>query len=396
MGMEHLTNSPVGYLVPIEVPVGEEMVKQRAFVPSPLPDEMTLSQSTWSAAVDAAVELGRLAGMTRGLQVEPSTLAGLTVRREALSTSALEGTYAPVADVLASEVMPLSPRTAAVIEVLNFVEATDHGVRRLAELPVCMRLARELHETLVTGTPSEDWQKGRVRETHVIVGAGLGADPAERLRDARFVPPPPGKLLTDGLNQWEHWTNTASLHPLVRIAASHYQFEALHPFTDGNGRIGRLLAVLQLIEANILDGPVVNLSPYFEARRDQYIGLLEQVSAEGAWDEWITFFCEALSSQAADSVRRIRDLLAWRDRTLERLRNADVRGTAHDVVQRLIGQPMATARSISDRHGVSAGTANHALRRLSELGIVQEITGRPYARVYAAQEVLALLHRPSV
>ena len=210
------------------------------------------------------------------------------------------------------------------------------------------------------------------------------------------MPPPPGKLLTDGLNQWEHWTNTASLHPLVRIAVSHYQFEALHPFTDGNGRIGRLLAVLQLIEANILDAPVVNLSPYFEVRRDQYIGLLEQVSAEGAWDEWITFFCEALSSQAAESVRRIRDLLAWRDRTLERLRNADVRGTAHDVVQRLIGQPMATARSISDRHGVSAGTANHALRRLSELGIVQEITGRPYARVYAAQEVLALLHRPSV
>ena len=235
-----------------------------------------------------------------------------------------------------------------------------------------------------------------MRETHVIVGAGLGTEPAERLRDARFVPPPPGKLLTDGLNQWEHWTNTAPLHPLVRIAASHYQFEALHPFTDGNGRIGRLLAVLQLIEANILDAPVVNLSPYFEVRRDQYIGLLEQVSAEGAWDEWITFFCEALASQAADSVRRIRDLLAWRDRTLERLRNADVRGTAHDVVQRLIGQPMATARSISDHHGVSAGTANHALRRLSELDIVQEITGRPYARVYAAQEVLALLHRPSV
>ena len=141
--------------------------------------------------------------------------------------------------------------------MLNFVEATNHGVQRLAELPVCMRLARELHEILVTGTPSEDWQKGRVRETHVIVGTGLGADPAERLRGARFVPPPPGKLLTDGLNQWEHWTNTASLHPLVRIAVSHYQFEALHPFTDGNGRIGRLLAVLQLIEDNILDAPVV-------------------------------------------------------------------------------------------------------------------------------------------
>jgi len=393
--MERFADSPVGQLVPIEVLVGDEMVQQLAFVPSPLPDELPLSQATWSAALNAGIELGQLAGMTRGLKVEPTLLAGLTVRREALSTSALEGTYAPVMDVLASEASPLSPRTTAITEVLNFVHAADQGVRRLAELPVCMRLACELHAILVEDTPSEDYQKGQVRETQVVVGARTGAGPVERLRDARFVPPPPGNGLIDGLSRWERWSNTAELHPLIRIAASHYQFETLHPFTDGNGRIGRLLAVLQLMEAGLLDTPVVSLSPYFEARRDEYIGHLEQVSATGSWDEWITFFCEALASQAADGAKRIRELLTWRDSTLERLRDAGVRGTAYGVIDELISQPMTTARAISDRHGVSANTANHALKRLTELDIIQEITGKPYARVYAATDVLALLHRPS-
>ena len=168
--------------------------------------------------------------------------------------------------------------------------------------------------------------------------------------------------------------------------------EALHPFTDGNGRIGRPLAILQLIEAGILDTPVVNLSPYFETRRDQYIGLLKQVSATGAWNEWITFFCDALASQAADGALRIRELLDWRDSTLASLRDAGVRGTAHNVIDQFISQPMTTARAISDRHGVSASAANHALKRLLEMGIVQEITGKPYARVYAAT---GLLYRPS-
>ena len=393
--MERFADSPAGQLVPVEVPVGDEMVRQLAFVPSPLPDELTLSQATWSAAMNAAVELGQLAGMTRSLQVEPTLLAGLTVRREALSTSALEGTYAPVVDVLASEASPLSPRTTAITEVLNFVRAADHGVQRLAGLPVCMRLACELHAILVEGTPSEDYQKGQVRETQVAVGASVTVTPAERLRNARFVPPPPGRVLIDSLSQWERWSNTAVMHPLARVAVSHYQFEALHPFTDGNGRIGRLLAILQLIEAGILDTPVVNLSPYFEARRDQYIGLLEQVSATGAWDEWVAFFCDALASQAADGVQRIRELLDWRDSTLASLRDAGVRGTAHNVIDQFISQPMTTARAISDHHGVSASAANHALKRLLETGIVQEITGKPYARVYAATDVLALLHRPS-
>ncbi|MCY3924206.1 MAG: Fic family protein [bacterium] len=372
------------------------MVAQRAFVPHALREGPPLTQATWSVVVQAAVELGRLGGMARDLPVEPSILAGLTVRREALSTSALEGTYAPLADVLVGEVLPRSARTVAVTEVLNFVQAAEYGTERLGELPVCVRLARELHEILVSGTPSEDWQKGRVRETQVVIEPGSGVAATDRVAKARFVPTPPGAALLDGLRDWERWVHDpAAPHPLVRIAVSHYWFEALHPFTDGNGRIGRLLAVLQLIEAGILPAPVVNLSSYFEVRRETYLGLLEKVSLQGAWDEWIVFFCEALASQASESAQRIRDLLGWRERTIALLQAESVRGIALNIVEGLIGHPMVTARSVVERHGVSASTAHQALRRLGESGVLAEMTGGRYGKVYAAHEVMSLLSRPS-
>lgn len=397
MSMDRFEASPVGRLVPIEIQVSGEMISQRAFVPHALREAPDLTPRTWSTVVQAAVELGRLGGMARGLPVEPTALAGLTLRREALSTSALEGTYAPVTDVLAGEMSTRSPRSAAVVEVLNFVRAAEVGVQRLATLPVCVRLARELHEILVAGTPSEDWQSGRVRTTQVVIEPGSGVGGAERVAKARFVPTPPGDPLLEGLGDWERWIHdVAAPHPLVRIAVSHYVFEALHPFTDGNGRIGRLLAVLQLIEADILPAPLVNLSPYFEVRRDTYLGLLEAVSVSGAWDEWVTFFCEALAVQAAEGVQRIRDLLRWRDTALHLLRSQRVRGTSLDVVEAMIGHPVVTARSICERHGVTSGAAHQVLRRLSALGVIEEITDGRYAKVYAAKEVLALFQRSPV
>ncbi len=397
--MDHFANSPVGQLGPVEVPLSAEMVRQQAFVPSPLPDHFELSQATWSAAINAAVELGRLTGLTRHLELPAPLLTGLTLRREAFSTSTIEGTYAPTVDVLATEASQSTTTpapTAAITEVLNFVRAADHGAKRLTELPVCMRLACEMQSILVKDTPSEDWQRGKIRTTQVIVGAGRAIDPAEKLRRARFVPSPPGQQLIERLSQWERWSHDAPIHPLVRIAVSHYQFEVLHPFTDGNGRIGRLLAILQLIEAGVLEAPVINLSPYIEVRRDRYIDLLERVSAEGAWDDWITFFVEALGSQAIDSLQRVHAILDWRKAALDNLRASRVRGTAHLVVDDLMQSSMTTARRISDHHGVSITTANHALRRLSDLNIVREVTGRSYNRVFAAPELLNLLNRPAL
>ncbi|MCP4306395.1 MAG: Fic family protein [bacterium] len=361
-------------------------------MPAPLPQEIGLSQTTWAAAIDAGHHLGRLDAIARELLPNPTLLARPTIRREAVSTSALEGTYAPVADVLSSEVDADRPRSQAVVEVLNFITATERGIEQLEELPVCLRMARELQGVLVAGTPSADWQAGQVRQTQVLIGPYKGCS----IREAHFVPPPPGELLEEGLESWERWIHDADgLHPLVRIAIAHYQFEALHPFTDGNGRIGRLLAILQLIEFKILQEPLINLSPYFESRSERYRYLLREVSADGAWDEWITFFCEALSAQAQDAETRIRELLAWRDETLEMLKARKVKGVALDITTELIEFPSLTVKAEADAHNVSVQAANNAVSRLVEFGVLEEVTGKSYNRVFQAPAVLQILFRPT-
>jgi Fic family protein len=385
-------NSPVGQLVPIEVDEAGQQVEHFAFMPTPLPREIGLSQATWAAAIDAGHHLGRLDAIARELLPNPTLLSRPTIRREAVSTSALEGTYAPAADVLSSEVDADRPRSQAVVEILNFITATERGIEQLKELPVCMRMACELQGVLVTGTPSADWQAGRVRQTQVLIGPYKGCS----IREAHFVPPPPGGLLEEGLDEWERWIHNADdLHPLVRIAMAHYQFEALHPFTDGNGRIGRLLAILQLIDFKILQEPLINLSPYFESRSERYRYLLREVSANGAWDQWITFFCEALSAQAQDAETRIRELLAWRDDTTEMLRERKVKGVALDITAKLIEFPSLTVKAEADAHSVSVQAANNAVSRLVEFGVLEEVTGKSYNRVFQAPAVLQILFRPT-
>jgi len=385
-------SSPVGRLVPITVEEGGRSVDHVAFVPAPLPGQLDLPAATWAAAIDAGHRLGRLDAIARELLPNPTLLSRPTIRREAVSTSALEGTYAPAAEVLSSEVDEHRPRSQAVVEVLNFIRATEQGIDRLRDLPVCLRLACELQETLVRGTVSEDWQTGKVRQTQVIIGPYKGCS----VREAHFIPPPPGVELEDGLTAWERWMHeTTDLHPVIRIALAHYQFEALHPFTDGNGRIGRLLAILQLIESGLLGAPFINLSPYFEARADQYRHLLREVSATGAFHEWVRFFCDGLGAQAADAEERIRDLLAWRDGSLALLKKERVKGVALDVTAKLIELPSVTVKAVADSHKVTNQAANNAVARLTQLGVLEEVTGRSYNRVFQAPAVLDILFRPS-
>ena len=244
---------------------------------------------------------------------------------------------------------------------------------------------------MISGTPSQDWQTGKVRQTQVLIGPYKGCSVLE----ASYIPPPPGDSLTEGLSDWEKWVHDESdLHPVVRVAASHYQFEALHPFTDGNGRIGRLLAILQLIEYGLLTEPLINLSPYFEAQSDRYRHLLREVSISGAYDEWIRFFCEALTTQAQDAESRIRGLLEWRDGCLAMLRAKRVKGVALAVTEKLIEYPSLTVKHVSETHHVSIQAANSAVARLTELGVLEEITGRSYNRVFQAPAVFDLLFRP--
>ena len=214
--------------------------------------------------------------------------------------------------------------------------------------------------------------------------------------EATYIPPPPGDELSNGMSDWEKWIhNEMDLHPVIRVAAAHYQFEALHPFTDGNGRIGRLIAILQLMEYGLLSEPLINLSPYFEAQSDRYRHLLRKVSTAGAFDEWITYFCDALSAQALDAESRIRALLTWREDALSTLRARGMKGVAHAVTEKLIEFPSLTVKHVSATHSVSVQAANHAVARLTEAGILEEVTGRSYNRVFQAPAVLDILFRPA-
>jgi Fic family protein len=391
MQLDRFGSDATGRLVPISVDEAGRQVDHVAFVPDPLPQTFDLAARTWSGVADAAHLLGRLDALAKELLPNPMLVARPTIRREAVSTSALEGTFAPVAEVLSSEIDEELPRSHAVTEIINFIHATEHAIERRATLPISTRLACELQRILVVGTASEDWQAGQVRQTQVIIGPYKGCS----LLEASYIPPPPGDLLTEGLSAWEKWIHADSdLHALIRVAAAHYQFEALHPFTDGNGRIGRLIAILQLIDYGLLTEPLINLSPYFEVRSDQYRYLLREVSTRGAWDEWIGFFCNAIAEQATDAEARIRALLAWRDSTLAMLRARRVKGVAIAVTQKLIEHPTVTVKNIADGNSVSAQAANNAVTRLVDLGVLAEITGRSYNRVFSAPAVFDILFRP--
>jgi cell filamentation protein, protein adenylyltransferase len=392
MDAKRFEGSAAGRLVPIVVEEGGRQVEHVAFVPNPLPNEIQLSSGAWGAAIDAGHHLGRLDAIAKELLPNPMLVARPTIRREAVSTSALEGTFAPAAEVLSSEIDEDSPRSVAVVEILNFIRATERGIALLKELPICSRFASELQDILIRGTPSEDWQTGKVRETQVLIGPYKGCSVVE----AHYIPPPPGENLNNGITAWERWIHDdTTLHPVVRVALAHYQFEALHPYTDGNGRIGRLLAILQLIEYGLLAEPLINLSPYFEARADQYRHLLREVSATGSFEEWVTFFCGGLRAQAQDAESRIRDLLSWRDASLSMLRHRRVKGVALAVTEKLIEYPSLTVRHIAESHRVSTQAANSAVARLVEFGILEEVTGRSYNRVFQAPAVFDILFRPS-
>lgn len=388
MDLKGFENSPTGSLVPIEVEERGQVVAHAAFVPDDLPSLLSLSPGTWARAMSAIEMLGRLDAVTTELQVDPVLLSKPTVRREAVSTSALEGTFAPAEEVLKSEVDIDLPRTPAVQEVLNYIDATNHGVKRIGELPIGTRLARELQDILIRGTTSDDYQRGQLRKTQVIIGPYKGC----AVKEATYVPPPPGRHLEAGMDEWEKWLNQDSdLHIVVRMAIAHYQFQALHPFTDGNGRIGRLIAILQLIDAGVLAGPILNLSPNFERKSDEYRFRLREVSTSGDWDGWITFFCEALTEEATEAIDRVHALLTWRSNTIEKLRSANHKGLILEIAEGLISEPTLNVNSVVAASGKTTAAANTAVNKLVEEGVLVEVTGARYNRIFQAAEVIAIL-----
>jgi Fic family protein len=380
--------SPVGQLQRIR---GFDQALKRdfdhfAFVPHPLSSDVELEHSTHKAASDAMLALGRLDFAVRRLP-NPSLLVRPALRREAQSTSALEGTYATLAEVLEADFVDEAHLRAEVREVMNYVRAAERSLDLIQIKPICITILCELQDILVRGTRGDTFDRGRLREGQVYIG-----ERRRGIEASRFVPPPGGDVLRDGVGEWEKWVNEVDDLPLiVKVAMAHYQFETLHPFSDGNGRLGRLVATLQLITAKALVYPVLNLSPWLEDRKDEYKTHLLDVSKTGDFNPWVTFFSEAVIAQASAGVRRIERLHDFREGVLKRLGDAKVRGVAINIADSLLGYPFITPAQAARMHGVTYPPANRAILKLVELGILREFTGRSYGRVFACDEVLSLM-----
>jgi cell filamentation protein, protein adenylyltransferase len=386
--LEALTRSPVGRLVPISGtdPRSGIAWQYYAFVPSPLPEAPALSLRALHIATNAAMEVARLDQAVSQLP-NPEILTRPIVRREAVSTSALEGTYVAFNDVLEADFLEERQLSSEQREVRNYIFATEQAMHLLEQYPISRRLVGRLQKTIVRGTPGDTFDAGEIRQHQVCIG------PRNRpIQEARFVPPPPGDDLVEGVSDWEKWVNADNSVPIIaKVALAHYQFETLHPFADGNGRIGRLTAILQLIQEGVLRSPILNLSPMLEANRDEYQDGLLNVTKTGLFSGWVEFFSDAVARQANEGVRRINDLLSLRDRMIAGLRAAGVRGSALQIAENLIGYPVLDVPTARNMTGKTFMAANQAVARLVEQGILREITGRRQDRLFMCQEVISII-----
>ena len=375
MDAARFANSPAGRL--------EETTNGAlAFVPVPLPRLLELSPERVYQLDEASRAVATLAGAGETLP-NPRLLIAPFMRREALLSSRIEGTQASVSDVYAAEATGRPHGDAD--EVVNYVRALELGIERLAELPICTRLVLELHAELLSGVRGQDKRPGELRDLQVWIG------PEESpIEAASFVPPPPD-YLADLMSEWEAFVHDeAAMPPLVRSALMHQHFETIHPFRDGNGRIGRLLIPLLLIERHVLRSPLLYLSAYFEAHRQAYYDHLSRVSETGDWDPWLDFFLSGVVEQSLDAMQRTRALRTLQEEYRQRLLAASASANALQMADELFLSPIVTYRRVAEFRGVTDPGARVVVSKLVEAGILRPLPGtRP--QLFAARELLDLL-----
>lgn len=360
-----------------------------AFIPNDLPPDPPLAfdatMQTLLSQADRA--LGRLDGSVEALP-NPDLFVFMYVRREAVLSSQIEGTQASLGDLLEVEAQIFDPaRPDDVEEILNYVAALNHGLDRLATLPLSLRLIREIHERLMQGVRGQHATPGEFRRTQNWIGPA-GA----LLRDASFVPPPPSDL-DRLLGTFETYLQRNDDLPLlVRVGLIHAQFETLHPFLDGNGRIGRLLITFCLCERAALAKPVLYLSHYLKRHRARYYDLLQAVRTGGAWEEWLRFFLAGVSEVADEAAGNARRIVQMREDHRGRLIGALGKGAANGLrfLETLYVRPYFTVASVSAELGISDQAANTLTKRLVSLEIVRETTGNRRNRVFRYDPYLAL------
>ena len=355
-----------------------------AFVPPSAPTAIPLSTSLVNALADANHALGNLEGTGRHLS-NPRLLIGPYLRREAVLSSRIEGTETGYSDLMLFEAGETaeSPDTR---EVLNYVDALESGVLRLQELPVSLRLVRELHATLMKGVRGGDRAPGEFRRMQNFV-----APRGTPIEDAVYVPPPAGPVLEGALDDWERFIHREDEIPLlIRCAWMHYQFETIHPFIDGNGRTGRLLIPLLLIERGALSQPMLYVSAYLEQHRAAYYDSLMAGRLRGDLVPWIALFLEAVKTQAADAITRAERLNALRESYHGRFQKSRS-GVLRPLIDELFARQALTVPSLARQLQVSEPTVQLAVNVLAAAGILHLGHRNRRGRVYIAHEIVAAI-----
>jgi len=357
-----------------------------AFVPHPLPPPLTVSWDLGHAIAEAARALGHLSGIGSTLR-NPHLLIRPFMRKEAVLSSRIEGTQASLSDLFFFEAAGEPPRDMSdVREVANYVRALETGLLRIHELPMSKRLLRELHHILMAGVRGGEALPGEFRQAQNWIGT-----PGASLHDAIFVPPPVPEM-EQALDAYERFLNDAQPYPfLVWLAIAHYQFEAIHPFRDGNGRIGRLLMTLLLCHHGALTEPLLYLSAFFEKNRREYYERLLRVSQHGEWEEWIRFFLRAVEEQAKDAVARATRLNQLRDELGSRVRSARTSALEVATLDELFKFPAISVPTLAQTLKVTYPSALRIVEKFVKNNVLQEATGRSRNRIYYAPDVVAVI-----
>jgi Fic family protein len=357
----------------------------RAFVPGPFPPKppVAVGPELLASLSRAATALGRLDGSATVLP-NPDLFVSSFVSKEALLSSQIEGTQASLEDVLSPAAPPETSRDVG--EVVRYVEALQFGLDRLATLPLSLRLIREIHARLLAGGRGGDRTPGEFRRTQNWIGP-----PGGDIAQATFVPPPPHEM-AEALDAWERYMVVEPHAPeLVKCGLLHAQFETIHPFLDGNGRVGRLLITFLLHQWGLLRRPLLYLSLWFKQRRAEYYARLQAVRDEGAWEAWLRFFLDGVAETSQASATAAMSILGLRERDLVRVREGCRSPSAPRLIDALFREPMTTVARVQELLGVTHPTANSLVRDLSNLGILREVTGRTWGRVFRYDAYMALL-----
>jgi Fic family protein len=357
-----------------------------AFVPEPLPPTLELGRQTINLLADAQGALGELKGVGRRLP-NPHLLINPFLRREAVLSSRIEGTTAGLQQLMLFESDPKEhPEQEDVREVANYVAALELGFSLLESMPICLRLIRLVHARLMEGVRGHERRRGEFRQSPNMIGH-RGVTP----ETARFVPPPVLEM-RQALDDLEKYIGDPDDLPfLIHLALVHYQFETIHPFMDGNGRVGRLLIALQLRERHVLPHPLLYLSAYFERYRDEYRDQLLAVSQRGAWTAWIEFFLRGVAEQAFDTVQRSYQLLDLRAQYQAWALESSRSGNLARLVDLVCERPVISIADAEARLGITTRAASLLVQRMEDEGILSEVTGQQRNRRYAALQILDIL-----